>query len=227
MLSNISNGMASTLANSLFSKLDTQNQGYIEKSGLQSAFSKIADSSESWTITDDIFTRLDGDGDGKVSREEMVTYVQIILDQMKSRSADMRMNGDGHDGPAGTAGMPPPPPPEDDAGFTKEELTTQLAQLGSSDSRRAELISRIIENFDEADSDGDGRVSFEEAMAYDRANQTGTSGSSTSANVVTAPDNKSSEAGMAMQIVRLMQAYHVFEDGSSQSDSTGLFSASA
>lgn len=63
--------------------------------------------------------------------------------------------------------MPPPPPVERRErvpairGFTKDELTSQLSDIGSSDSTRSSLISNIINNFDEADTDSDGKVSFQ------------------------------------------------------------------
>jgi hypothetical protein len=59
----------------------------------------------------------------------------------------MRMNGSGDGGPSGTGSMRPPPPQDgNDAGFTKDELTGQLKEIGSSDSKRSALISKIIDN---------------------------------------------------------------------------------
>ncbi len=89
--------------------------------------------------------------------------------------------------------MPPPLPPggaqgtsDSNTGFTKDELTGQLSEIGSDDAARSGLISKIVENFDEADTNSDGKVSLQEAMAYDNANSassnstTGASSSSTS-----------------------------------------------
>lgn len=107
----------------------------------------------------------------------------------------------------GMKGMPPPPAPENDAGFTEEELSSQLADIGSSDSKRSELISKVLENFDEADTDGDGKVSFKEAMALEQSTRNAsTSGTHTSA----APDSASTaENNVLKSIMQLMQAYQV------------------
>ena len=71
------------------------------------------------------------------------------FDQSRMQNAMSAMGG---------MGSMPPPPPENDTGFTEEELTEQLSEIGSSDSQRASLISNIVENFDAADTDGDGKV---------------------------------------------------------------------
>ena len=212
MLSSISS-MASTWASSLFAKLDTQNQGYIDKSGLESAFSKVSDSSNSTASADDIFTQMDSNNDSKVTQDEMAAYFQ---------ANNMRMNGVDRGNSNGVGAMPPPPPPDgNDTGFTKAELTSQLQEIGSSDSKRSALISKIIDNFDKADTNGDGKVSFQEAMAYDQANQTDTSTVTTS-NAVSSTDSQTSEATILKQIMKLLQAYQVFGDSSNQSNTTAI-----
>jgi Ca2+-binding EF-hand superfamily protein len=229
MLSSINSSLASAWANSLFAKLDTQNQGYIDKTGLESAFSKIPDRSDSSASVDDIFTRLDSNNDSRVTKDEMATYFKTSFDQIKSQTNLNRMHGCGGGGPSGPGGMPPPPQQNaNDTGFTKNELTGQLEEICSSDTKRAALISKIIENFDAADSNGDGKVSLQEAMAYDKANQTDTSAATAPSKAVSAADNQSSEATIMMQIMKLMQAYQVFEEGSNQSGgATAQLSVSA
>jgi hypothetical protein len=98
----------------------------------------------------------------------------------------------------------PPPPPGSDAGFTKDELSSQLNEIGTSDSQRSSLISDIVQNFDEADSDGDGKVSFKEAMAYDQE-QSSTTGNTNSETVARTED---SSRKLMMQIMQLMHAYN-------------------
>lgn len=212
MMSSIGSSMASAWASNLFSQLDTRNQGYIEKSDLESAFSKISDST---TSADDVFSQLDGDSDGKVTKDEMTTALQQLADELDSQFNSMRMQGPGGQG----GGMPPPPPPESDTGFTKEELTSQLEEIGDTDSKRSALISSIIENFDEADSDSDGKVSFKEAMAFDQSSQTGSSTADSSA---ASAGSRSTEASVMMKIMQLMQAYQVFGQ---DSDQNGIASA--
>jgi Ca2+-binding EF-hand superfamily protein len=109
-------------------------------------------------------------------------------------------------GAAGANGAMPPPPPQNDAGFTKEELQSQLDEIGSSDSKRSSLISKVVENFDTADTNGDGKVSFKEAMAYDQSGTSASTGTTSSSDT----SASSSEAQLMLQIMKLAQAYGLF-----------------
>lgn len=222
MVSSVGGSMVSSWANSLFSKLDTKNQGYLEKSDLQSAFSKISDSSSSTDNIDNLFSQLDGDSNGKVTKDEMTSALQNVFDQLTSQANSSRMHQGGMGGgPGGMNGMPPPPPPQggNDAGFTKDELTSQLNETGTSDSKRSELINKIVSNFDKADSDGDGKVSMKEAMAYDQSTQSSSSSTAASSPAQVSNDN------VLKQIMQLMQAYQVGDNN--QSDISRVLSISA
>ncbi|MBW7900994.1 MAG: EF-hand domain-containing protein [Rhodocyclaceae bacterium] len=153
----------SAMAEKLFSALDTDSQGYIEQADLETAFGKIGTDANGAA---ELFAQLDGDGDGKVTQDEFSSAMQAAADELDAQFGAMRMQG----------GMPPPPPPADDAGFTQEELASQLSEIGDSDSQRADLISNILANFEAADADGDGKVSFQEALAYDEENRAQSSG---------------------------------------------------
>ena len=217
MMSSIDNSQVSAWASSLFNRLDTQNQGYIDKSGLQSALNNISDDSAS---ADDIFTRLDSDSDGKVTKDEMTSALQQLFAKAGSQADRMMMDG-GAQEPRGPEGMPPPPPPNGkDTGFTKEELTSQLETIETTDSKRSTLISGIIENFDEADTDGDGKVSFSEARAYDKANQ-----STDSASVQS--ENRLKDDEMIRHIMKLIQAYQTSDSNAEKSNSTSQLSVTA
>ena len=64
--------------------------------------------------------------------------------------------------------------------------------------------------FSSLDGNGDGKVSFKDAMAYDQANQTGASGggSSTTASSASATsDTTKLDAQIMKQIMELMRAY--------------------
>lgn len=219
---------ASKMADQLFSQLDTTSKGYLEKSDLQSAFSQVAStsasSSSSDASVDDVFKQLDSDGDGKVTKDELSSSLKKLADQLDSQFDQMRMGNQGSQGSQGAQGMPPPPPPggQDDAGFSKDELQSQLSDIGSSDSTRSDLISKIVNNFDKADTDSDGKVSFTEAMAYDQK----TSSSSTSGNDGTgSTDSASSEQAIMKRIVELMQAYR--DSDTNQASLLGSLSVSA
>lgn len=199
MLSGIN--QAAQMASQLFSRIDTKNQGYIEKTDLASAFSQIASDSQSSSNVDDVFSALDGNSDGKVTKDEFSSVLAQLQEQMDSQR--MQKAG-GHGGPQG-AGGPPPPPPKDDAGFTKDELTSQLESADSSDTQRNSLISNIVSNFEAADADGDGKVSFKEAQAYDQSTQTASSSASSPDS--SSSSNTNSEAQVMMKIMQLIHAY--------------------
>ncbi len=204
-------GSSSQLSSKLFSALDTKSQGYLEKSDFVSAFSKISSTSSSTNSSsasvDDVFSALDSNSDGKVTKDEFASTLAKLQEQLDSS----RMHGGGHGGPQG-AGGPPPPPPADDAGFTKDELSSQLEESSSSDSQRTELLSKIVSNFEAADTNSDGKVSFTEAMAYDQSSQNSTASNATSGS----SSSSNSEAGIMMKIMQLMHAY----GGNSQDQSS-------
>ena len=209
MLSSIN--QASQMASQLFSRLDTKSQGFIEKSDLASAFSQISAKAEASTSSvDDVFTALDGNSDGKVTKDEFASVLAQLQEQMDSQ----RMQGGAH----GAGGMPPPPPPGDDAGFTKDELTSQIESADSSDTQRTELLNKIVENFEAADSDGDGKVSFKEAMAYDESTKTATTDSSSTSgstsSTTTAASNNDDQI-----MFKIMQLMHAYSSGQDQEQS--------
>ncbi|MDP3637912.1 MAG: EF-hand domain-containing protein [Azonexus sp.] len=214
MLSGIN--QASQMASQLFSRLDTKSQGYIEKTDLASAFSQISTQTGSSPSVDDVFSALDGDSDGKVTKDEFASVLAQLQEQMDSQ----RMQG-AHGGPPGAGGMPPPPPPGNDAGFTKEELSSQLESAESSDTQRNSLLTKIVENFEAADSDGDGKVSFSEAMAYDESTKTATTSDSSSSTTASNSDDQ-----IMFKIMQLMHAYGGGQD-QEQSGLASLLSVSA
>ncbi|MDD2883610.1 MAG: EF-hand domain-containing protein [Dechloromonas sp.] len=186
-------GNSSQMFSHLFSRLDTKSQGYLEKSDFASALSNISGSDSSGV--DSLFSTLDSDSNGQVTESEFSSVLsQLQQSLMASQS-----------GPQGMGGMPPPPPPPsaDDAGFTEEELSSQLSEIGSSDSPRSSMISNIIDNFSAADTDGDGKVSFQEANSFRQSQDSATSTGSDS----TTAQAASSEMQVMRQIMQLMHAY--------------------
>lgn len=231
------------MAENLFSQLDTSGQGYLQKADLQAAYDKISSasssssSSSSTSSVDDLFSKLDSDSDGKITKQEFSDALSKVTEQLDNQFMSMRMNG-GMEGMGGGGmgggmsgmggGMPPPPPPGDgqgsDSGFTKDELTSQLSEIGSSDSKRSSLISNVVNNFDKADTDGDGKVSFKEAMAFDQSSSASSSSTSSSSSTASTSDTSSTsssssdlDAKVMLQIMRLMHAYSMGTDSSASS----------
>lgn len=174
------------MAEELFSKLDTSGKGYIEQSDLQTALQSVPASSGA--SAEDVFASLDGDSDGKVTQQEMSDSIKKLSDALDNQFQDMRMSG-------AMAGMGMQRG-GDDAGLSQEDLTSQLASIGNADSNRAGMLSSLLDNFDQVDSDSNGKVSFDETRAYKQSGQN-----------AAATTNTSSEAEVLMQIMNLAQAY--------------------
>jgi Ca2+-binding EF-hand superfamily protein len=102
-----STGGLSNWADSVFSKLDTKNQGYIDKTDLASALSATGESEGSGdtSAVDDMFGALDGDSDGKVTRSELTDAMTKLADQLNAQFDASRVNGgtDGTDGTSSTS----------------------------------------------------------------------------------------------------------------------------
>lgn len=169
---------------------------------------------------DDLFTQLDSNGDGKVTKQELSDTLAKVSEQLDKQFMHMRMHQGG--------GMHQPPPTDgSDAGFTKEELTGQLKEIGSSDSKRSALMSNIVNNFDKVDSDGNGKVSMKEAMAYDQTLQSASTASVASTSTsdgatATATSDTDLTKKVLHQIMQLVHAYHAGAESNASS-----FSASA
>ncbi|MGZ3157973.1 MAG: EF-hand domain-containing protein [Burkholderiaceae bacterium] len=75
----------SRIVNNLFSKIDTKNQGYIDKEELQTAIDKISILGESSSSTnsatvDEIFKTFDSNGDGMLSKQDVINGVKKLAD---------------------------------------------------------------------------------------------------------------------------------------------------
>lgn len=222
------------MAEKLFSKLDSSGQGYIEETDLQSALSSLTTSgSGSDTSASTLFKQLDSDSDGKVTKDEFTDSIKKLADELDQQFMNMRLQA-GMSGMGQMQGgsMPPPPPPPGgaggDAGFTKSEMQDQLKEIGSSNTEASNLLSSVVNNFDAADTDGDGKVSFKEALSYQQglsssdgssaASSASDSQSSGNASRTRGSDQASTEVKLMQQIMRLAQAYNV----GGSADSSGI-----
>lgn len=222
MMQGMSRPSPAQMADKVFSSLDTEGAGYIGVDALQS----VADGSDSSLDVEGLFSQLDSDSDGKVTKDEFSTAFNKVAEQLNSQFDSMRMQ-DAMGGMAGMGGMPPPPPPpgemENDTGFTQEELTAQLEEIGDTDSARSALISSVLDNFDTADADGDGRVTFEEAMSLqqDASSSAATTTANSTGSATGAADDEDMSTQVVMQTLKLMQTY-MLNDGEQQSATNSL-----
>jgi hypothetical protein len=196
-------------ADSVFSKLDTKNQGYIEKSDLQGALSGVDGSATQSSDIDDAFGALDGDGDGKVTKSELTDAMTKLSDQLNAQFDASRANGGGMrpDGPP-PDGPPPGPPPGGAGG------PGGAGPAGGTDSTASAAEA--------ADANGDGTVSAQEQAAYD-AKQADTAAQSNDTTGAAAPRHERDPMREFAHALQLLKAY---SDNSSDSDSTAASSGS-
>ena len=222
------------MAENLFTQLDTSGQGYLQKADLQSALDKLSSSASSTSDSsnvDELFASLDADSDGKVTKNEFTDGLKKLQDSLEQQFQDGRMQmAMQAGGMNGMGDMPPPPPAQggNDEGFTKDELSSQLKETGSSDSSRSSLISSVVQNFDKADTNSDGKVSFQEAMAYQQSStssstsQQSAASSEDSTTASSASSAGNSEAKVMMQIMKLMHAYMANNSASTSSSTLSV-----
>lgn len=227
--------LSSQISSAIFSKLDTNNQGYIDKSQLASALGN-SDSSTDSSSTDATFTALDTDNDGKITKSEMTKGIENLLIKLDSSSSTQAKGGMP---PPPPGGMPPPPPPNDsdssssdsstsdststtsststsktDTGLSKDQMTEMASS--TKDAKLSSLLTDVSNNFDAADTNKDGKVTRDEAMAYEESKK-----SSSNASKSTTSSSSSNEVAMK-KIAELVAAY-----GLNSSDNSSSLSYSA
>jgi len=183
MVSSI-NSSVSSWASTLFSQLDSSNKGYISESDLSSAFSLLDSSgSDSSSSASKVFSSLDSNNDGKVTKDELTSTLEALSAQLNSQYDASRMAS------AMGNGTPPPPPHSDsdnnDTGLTKDQLSSIAGT--TTDSKLADLMNNVASNFSAADTNGDGKVTAAEAMAYQQSSS-GTGATSGNSNTASESD---------------------------------------
>ena len=133
-------------AGNLFGKLDSQNKGYLEQSDFSSLLSGLQNA-EASTKSEELFSSLDSDGDGQLTSSE---FSDNFSNLMYSAQGTM-----GHR-----------PAPLEDNGKSKDELTALLEELEELDEKSTEGLQSLLDNFDTADTDGDGKVTMQEAKSF-------------------------------------------------------------
>jgi hypothetical protein len=103
-------------------------------------------------------------------------------------------------------------------------MATSAAESGNT--QAADLFSQLADNFDAADADGDGKVTFSESVAYQRqqaqAGSTGSDSSSDSASTGTVASSQDSQGRIAQRLMDMMRAY---DDFSAPGEGSSLRSA--
>ena len=160
------------IADKIFAKLDTKNQGYITEADLTSV-AKQLNQSVSTTEVQKAFKSLDTTGDGKVTKGEFEDDFKKAMDSLQSQMAQMQHVGkEGMPPPMGMMGGKPPPPPPPPPGGGKGGSSSADSSTTDSASSIKALIASVIQP---ADTDGNGKVSGAEQIKYDTKQVSGTS----------------------------------------------------
>jgi hypothetical protein len=194
-----SNSGISKWADAVFSKLDTKNQGYIEKSDLASALSGTGDTESSDTSAlDDMFSAVDGDSDGKLSKSELTEAMTRVSDQLNAQFDASRVQG-------GMQG----------AGAPRGGGAGATASTGSTDS--TDYVAA-------ADTDGNGTVSDAEQAVYDKKLASGEIDKNGNSTEKAAAGGDSGKAREKDPVRELAQALHMLkayaENGDASSAAT-------
>lgn len=148
---------ATKIANDLFAKVDTTNQGYIDKASLQSALGSNA--ADSASDVDKLFSQIDSNSDGKITKQELTDGVKQLSDALDAQFDSSRIAR------AGGGQQPPPPPSTDDIfasldtknqGYLDKETLQAAFDAKSTDTAaNAEKVDQIFKTLD---ADGDNKI---------------------------------------------------------------------
>lgn len=192
--------ISSQMTDKIFSKLDTGNQGYIDATTLSG---KLSDTSDDQL--NDFISSLDSDGDSKITKSELSQGIENLFSQLQN--ASQQANGAQNRPPPPPGGMGGPPPPkgdDEDEGLTKDQMSEIASSTG--DTKLSAALSNVAENFEAADTNQDGKVTQQEAQAYQESQAKKNAATTDEAKTNPA---KSSEA--FAQIARLVKTYGLDE----------------
>ncbi|MBF4987347.1 EF-hand domain-containing protein [Methylophilus sp. 14] len=196
--------VSSQISSNIFSKLDTSNQGTIDATTLSKALSGSTDD-ETGDEVSNLVSSMDTDGDSKITKSELSQGIENLFNQLQSASQQAGGAQGMPPPPPGGAGGPPPPRggDEEDTGLT-QDLMQEMAS-STDDSKLSELLNSVASNFEAADTNGDGKVTQQEAMEYQQSQ------SSDNSNQASSPQQNNA----LEQVAKLIKTYGLDQDTSS------------
>jgi Ca2+-binding EF-hand superfamily protein len=159
----------------------TSISGYSSYSSVSSYFqtrssTQSKDETNAGTSVEDLFSSIDSDGDGSVSKTELKSFADSLSAKMQSALLGAQESG----GAQGAFGPPPGAPPNEgkSAADMMSEMDTDGDGTVSADELKAfgeahgpksgKGAEKAEEAFASADTDGDGKLSSEEFETFDK-----------------------------------------------------------
>jgi Ca2+-binding EF-hand superfamily protein len=173
-------------ADNLFAKIDTKNQGYIDASELQTAFSQISgDGQGTPTDASNFLSQVDANGDGKVTKQELTDSMQKVADQLNAQFSASRVS-------ASQSGSQQPSVDDifssldtkNQGYLDKSELQAAFDQNSTDTTANAQKVDQIFKTLD---TNGDGQISKDEMSAG--INQLASQGGTGSTQTASAPQH--------------------------------------
>lgn len=216
----------------MFSKVDTDSSGGVDKTELQSLIDDVAKKSgvTNTSSTEELFSKMDANSDGSLSTDELGKGLKEILPQQSTLDFAQSSSDSGRD-PEGAGGPPPPPGGAAGAGGastttydpldTNQDGTVSAAErlAGSTSTDAVQTLLKTI------DTDSDSKISATESDAFMTqltAQLESTSATSTTQSTSTTSSNDN------LDLVKLVQqAYEQIASGLNQQAKGSTLSAVA
>jgi len=179
MVASISSSTVSNWSDSLFNKLDTKKQGYVDQADLAAALG--TDETGSTANADDaaeMLKQIDGDNDGKITKSELSTAISKVADELNAQFDSSRVDKSqvAATGATGVANVDEASTEEEDdtavtaTGSTSTASATKAAPAVGGGGGAAPVAAASTESTNKyvqaADTDSSGEVSDDEAAAY-------------------------------------------------------------
>jgi Ca2+-binding EF-hand superfamily protein len=217
-----SSARADSMKDKMFAKVDADGSGGVNKAELQTMFDKIASKTGSSPGTaEDMLSKMDSDGSGELSKTELDTGMKSLSPKPTDTMAFAQQREQGGPGGAGgPKGPPPGPPPAGGSGEASETSSSEDIDpldlnsdgtVSAQEKAAGELKEAMKTLMAAVDSDGDQKISSDEAVNFAsqltaavNGSSSDTSTSSSSSNSNASTSTKQDSASLSQM---LMQAY--------------------
>jgi Ca2+-binding EF-hand superfamily protein len=167
--SDLSSLRASAMKEKMFAKVDSDSSGSVDKTELQGMLDHMAKmTGNSLGSADDLMTKMDADGNGSLSSDELDSGMKSLMPPPSS-TVDFAQQREGGPGSPGGCGGPPPPDASDSdsTSSSADPLDTNGDGTVSAQERMAgELKASLKDLLSAIDSDGDKKISKSEAETF-------------------------------------------------------------